>query len=217
MTTVVFCIPGRTFSYKFVLSWSNLLTMCPSYQVLPITRMAYSSNVYAVRDLCLDGEKNKSQNQKPFQGKIPYDYIMWIDSDSVFEPEQFKALLETMEKNKNYQILSGLYPLEDGRYAAHFETAKENRYITAKDIKQGLGEKPIKVLHTGMGFMLVRHGVFEALTYPWFVPLLYDGKGGAKNLAGEDASFCLRAKAAGINTWVDPKIIIGHKKPVVLR
>jgi len=30
------------------------------------------------------GDENLGQNQKPFQGKIDYDFIMWIDSDMVF-------------------------------------------------------------------------------------------------------------------------------------
>ena len=39
-----------------------------------------SSNVYYVRNLCLGGDVLKGKNQKPFQGKIDYDYIMWIDT-----------------------------------------------------------------------------------------------------------------------------------------
>ena len=220
MKKIVFCIPGRTFSYKFVLSWSNLLNTCPPvFKVIPLVRMAYSSSVYTVRDMCLEGDKNGLASQKPFGGKLDYDYIMWIDSDSAFEPEQFKTLLDQMEENKNYQILSALYLLEDGRYSAHFDPqiSGKNTPVTPKDVKSGLGTKPFKVLYSGMGFMLVRRGVFESLTYPWFIPFSYAGAGGAQILAGEDASFCRRAQQAGFDTWVDPKVIIGHEKPAILK
>ena len=179
--------------------------------------MAYANNIYIVRDLCLEGDKNGSSDQKPFKGKLDYEYIMWIDSDSVFEPEQFKTLLDQMEKNKKYDILAGTYLLEDGRYAAHFDPKTSRKtYVTREDVKKGLGAKPLKVLYSGMGFMIVRRGVFEKLTYPWFAPFSYTGPGGAEIYAGDDASFCKKAKDAGFDTWLDPKVIIGHEKPVVL-
>ena len=219
MINVVFCIPGRTFTYKFVHSWSNLLSLCPTkFGVSPTLSMAYTNNIYVVRDLCLNGDENGPANQKPFGGKLNYDYIMWIDSDSVFQPQQFKTLLDQMEENKKYHILAGLYLLDDGRYATHYdpEISKKDAFITPADVKKGLGTKPFKVLYTGMGFMLVRRGVFETLTYPWFMPMSNVNSKGAKILIGDDAGFCVRAKQAGFDIWVDPRVMIGHEKPKVL-
>ena len=219
MKKIVFCIPGRTFTYKFVHSWSNLLNSCPTeFGVAPILSMAHTNNIYVVRDLCLGGDENGSPDQKPFGGKVDYDYIMWIDSDSVFEPRQFKTLLTQMEANKKYDILAGLYLLDDGRYATHFdpEISKKDSFITPSDAKKGLGTKPFKVLYTGMGFMLVRRGIFESLSFPWFMPMNNVNSKGAKILIGDDAGFCVRAKQAGFDIWVDPRVIIGHEKPKVL-
>ena len=56
----------------------------------------YTSNVYHVRNMCLGGDVTKGARQKPFQGNIDYDYIMWIDSDMVFKPEDFTALINTL-------------------------------------------------------------------------------------------------------------------------
>ncbi len=202
-----------------MLSWSNLLVSCPPiFNVAPIVRMAYTNNIYMVRDLCLEGDKNGPVNQKPFKGKLDYDYIMWIDSDSVFEVEQFKILLDQMENDKRYHILSGIYLLEDGRYSAHFDFSTTNKEgpVLPQDIKN-LGKKPFKVLYSGMGFMIVRKGVFESLSYPWFMPFAYVGQGGAQILAGDDASFCMKAQEAGFDILVDPKVIIGHEKMQVLK
>ena len=220
MKSVVFCLPGKLFSYKFVLSWSNLLNSCvPTFNIIPLVRMAYSSNVYDVRDLCLEGNNNGPPNQKPFKGQLEYDYIMWIDSDIVFEPEQFKTLYDYMEENDNCHILSGLYLSQNDRMSAHFDPdlSKKYTFITTRDIQESLGSRPFKVLYSGMGFMLVRRGVFESITFPWFAPSTYLGSGGAELYAGEDASFCKRAKNAGFATWLHPQVIVGHEKPTVLR
>jgi len=165
----------------------------------------------------LGGNPEGSASQKPFAGKQDYDYLMWIDSDIIFDPWQFKTLLDQMEENKKYKILAGLYPLEDNRLAAHYLPEKENRYLTLEDVGK-LGTKPFKVWYAGMGFMLVRRGVFEKLTYPWFYPVSYREKGGAKVLSADDASLCERLRReAKIATWVDPKVTVGHEKSMVLR
>src|SRR3989344_7856985 len=158
MIKVVFCVPGKNFTNRFFNSWSNLLLSLPKYDIAPAISSANSNNIYWMRDLCLGGNVEGPPNQKPFQGQYPYDYIMWIDPNSVFEPQQFKNLLDQMEKNKKYQILSGIYSLENDKYATHLLKDKENRFLTIDDVARGLGDKPFKVWYTGMGFTLVRHG-----------------------------------------------------------
>ena len=49
--------------------------------------------------------------------------------------------------------------------------------------------------------------IYEKIDYPWF---------GMINNYGEDISFQLRAKDAGIDSYVDTSIIVGHEKSVVL-
>jgi hypothetical protein len=223
MIKVVFCIPGKTFSNYFMEAWSNLLSQCGNFKVAPILRWAYTSNVYQVRNLCLMGRPELGKDQKVFQGQNKYDYIMWIDSDSVFAPNQFKKLLDQMEKNKNLHILSGLYLKEGGKEyttvlkwnSKFFEKRGKPKSLTPKDIvgKNGL----IKVDYTGLGFMLVRQGVFESLDYPWFQPMGIQGDSGLVGFTGEDASFCIRAKEKGFETFVDPKTIIGHEKSIILK
>ena len=223
MIKVIFCLPGRTFSNNFLRSWTDLLLSCSSFEVEAITRFAVTSNVYSVRNLCLMSQPEKGSDQKPFQGQIPYDYIMWIDSDSVFEPLQFASFLDQMEENKNLHILSGVYLKEFTReYTAvlewkndYFRKYGRPQFLTPKDLKGKT--KLIKVEVSGMGFMMVRFGVFEKITYPWFQPMgISDGEK-TVGFTGEDASFCIRAKEAGFDTWIDPKIVIGHEKPVILR
>jgi GT2 family glycosyltransferase len=223
MIKVVFCLPGRTFSNYFMESWSNLLFNCPALNVTPFMHWAAGSNVYNVRNLCLGGESEFGLNQKPFQGKIPYDYIMWIDSDSVFTPEQFRSLITQMEENKNLHILSGVYVKENRKELtavlkwndSYFDKHGSSKFLRPKDIKGKKGL--IKVDFNGMGFMMVRRGVFESLTFPWFQPMGIQNNGQTIGFASEDASFCLRAKEKGFDTFIDPEIYIGHEKPTILR
>lgn len=212
MTKVVFCLPGKSFSNYFLESWTNLLYNCPNFNVEPVMRWAVSSNVYKVRDLCLMGNPEAGPDQKPFQGKIKYDYIMWIDSDSVFTPGQFESLLKDIQMNPKIHILSGLCPREGGK---EYTTVVKSQPLTPANIK---GEKElIKADSTGMFFTLVRAGIFEKLSYPWFQPVGIEKDGKNIGYTSEDIAFCLRAKDAGFNTFIDPKIIIGHEKTVVLR
>ena len=51
------------------------------------------SNIYHLRNACLGGDVLSGENQSPFQGKIDYDFIFWIDSDSVFSPMDIEKLI----------------------------------------------------------------------------------------------------------------------------
>ena len=167
MTKVVFCLPGKSFSNNFLESWTKLLLHCLSFNLQIAMKWAYTSNVYQVRNLCLMGKPTLGIDQKPFGGNLDYDYIMWIDSDSVFTPEQFARLFAQMEQNKDLHILSGLYFREGKKNFAtvlnlkskYFEKHGEAKFLTPKDIKglKGL----LRVDYTGMGFMMIKYGDFR--------------------------------------------------------
>jgi GT2 family glycosyltransferase len=53
------------------------------------------------------------------------------------------------------------------------------------------------------------------MSYPWFEPRKHE-IGGITDYSMEDVSFCLRAKEKGFKVCVDPKVIVGHEKQVVL-
>ena len=53
MNTIVFCLPGNSFSGKFLDSWSSLLAACISNGIRPIISRKSSCNIYYVRNMCL--------------------------------------------------------------------------------------------------------------------------------------------------------------------
>ncbi len=222
---IVFCIPGRTYSNNFLLCWSKLLVYCLKNNINPIICNRTSSNVYYVRNMCLGGDVSSGIYQKPFKGKLNYDYIMWIDSDIVFTIKDFKNLLKH-QKN----IVSGLYLMNKGISFATVKNWDKNfykkngyfKFLTYKDIKQHVKQNPntlLEVEYTGFGWMLIKKGVFEKMEYPWFRPIWEDfGKNEnddkIKEFTSEDVGWCQTILKKGFKIYVDPNIIVGHEKVI---
>jgi len=166
--------------------------------------------------MCLGGNTILGINQKPFNSKIEYDYILWIDSDIIFTPEQFEKLLAN-----DKDIVSGLYRMENyTQFAAVKEWDEEYfkknggfQFLTDEDVKGKL--LPFQVSYAGLGFTLVKKGVFESLEYPWFKPH-FQKIGEAVDFSMEDVGFCLDAKEKGYEIWIDPTVIVGHQKKFIV-
>lgn len=215
-TTIVFCLPGSSFSGLFLECWTDLVSNCISNGIRPLFNRKQSCNIYYVRNMCLGADVTRGENQKPFDGKLDYDYLMWIDSDIIFNPNQFMKLLSYKE-----DIVSGLYLMEDQKQFAtvkvwdyaYFQEHGTFQFLTPADIADQKGL--IEVSYTGMGFMLVKKGVFEKMPYPWFKPI-EKRVGNMVDFTMEDVSFCLRAQELGYKIKIDPEIKVGHYKSHVI-
>lgn len=212
---LVFCLPGKKFSGKFLMSWTQLIAYCISQGHEVTIMQRYSCNIYYVRNMCLGGNVLLGDNQKPFNGQLEYDYLMWIDSDIVFTPEQFQKLI-----NADKDIASGLYMMEGGYSYATVEYWNEQyfqehgtfEFLTPPMIAKKTGLFP--VAYTGFGFMLVKKGVFEKMKYPWFRPE-YVNIGNSTDFTMEDVAWCREANRLGYRIYVDPTVIVGHEKSTV--
>ena len=219
--TVVFCLPGRGVSYTFL---KNFVTLCfdlvqnkASIQI----SQDYSSMVNFARCKCLGANVLRGPDQLPWDGKLKYDYQLWIDSDIVFNVEKFYQLVLMDEK-----IASGWYCTEDGRTTsvAHWldeDDFKGNGGVMNHETLDSIAkrQKPFTVDYAGFGWLLIKHGVFEdsQMTYPWFAPKMQVFESGAvQDMCGEDVSFCLDAKEAGFRIMCDPRIRVGHEKTRVI-
>ena len=213
---VVFCLPGASFGGRFLECWTELFAWCLKNGIKPVLSRKQSCNIYYVRNMCLGADVMRGKNQKPFDGKLDYDYLMWIDSDIIFTPAQFGRLL-----SRDTDIVAGVYPMADGRSLAtvldwdeeYFKQHGHFNFLTLQDIDGK--EDLIQVSYTGMGFMLVKKGVFEKMEYPWFRPIEKQ-IGDAVDFTMEDAAFCLKAAEAGFRVFIDPTVRLGHEKKVVL-
>ena len=218
--TVIFCLPGKQFTNNFLMSWSELFAWCLSAGIKPLLVNRYSPNLYYVRNMCLGGDTVKGIKQKPYGGSIKYDYLMWIDSDVVFGPQQFIELLKV-----DKPIVSGLYMMQDNIHYATVEKMDDEIYkktgsyefMTRDDVKKKT--KPFEVDYTGFGWMLVKYGIFEQLDYPWFKPLWSDFSTlttTIEEFCTEDVAFCKLMKEKGQSIWVHPNVIVGHEKMMIL-
>jgi hypothetical protein len=215
--TIIFCLPGDSFPREFLIAWTELVAYCMTHNIRPILSTQHSCNIYYARNMCLGGNVLRGEDQKPFNGEIKYDYFMWIDSDVIFSVPQFVTLLESAKKNP---VVSGIYRMTDGNYAAvekwDNEFFKKNGHFQFLSDKDIVGKSElIPVAYSGMGFMIVKRGVFEALKYPWFKQL-EKRIGDAVDMTMEDVSFCLRATRAGYRVMVDPRVRPAHRKAVMI-
>ena len=172
--TIVFCLPGRGVSYTYL---KNFVQLCfdlvqagASIQI----SQDYSSMVNFARCKCLGANVLRGPDQIPWDGKLEYDYQLWIDSDIVFNTEKFWQLI-LMDKD----IAGGWYCTEDGRTTsvAHWleeDDFRNNGGVMNHETLESIGKrrKPFTVDYTGFGWLLIKKGVFEneGMKYPWFAP-----------------------------------------------
>ena len=91
---IVFCLPGRGCSYQFLKSFVQLCFDLVQNQMSIQISQDYSSMVNFARCKCLGANVLRGPKQIPWDGKLKYDYQLWIDSDIVFSTEKFWQLLD---------------------------------------------------------------------------------------------------------------------------
>lgn len=165
---------------------------CPGYKIGLTTKIG--SLIYTSRD---DIAKEAIESGA--------DYVMWFDSDMMFPQDIIQQMMVHLERD-DVDIVSGLYfrrvqpftpvlydkleQLEDG--GIHWSTFSE---IPAELFEVG---------GCGFGAVLMTTDIFIAVQnkyHQMFTPMFG---------AGEDLSFCIRARDLGYRIWCDPTIPLGH-------
>lgn len=256
--SIVFCLPGRGCSFTFLKAFVQLCFDLVQNQMQIQISQDYSSMVNFARCKCLGANVLRGPKQIPWDGKLNYDYQLWIDSDIVFNSEKFwqlcdmafpeealiledqtatitnpetgeeeeitQTVITGIDETKENEIVAGWYATEDGRTTsvAHWleeEDFRRNGGVMNHETVESISKrrKPFTVDYTGFGWVLIKHGVFENLEYPWFAPKMQVFESGSvQDMCGEDVSFCLDAKEAGFEILCDPRIRVGHEKTRVI-
>ena len=213
---IVFCMPGRTYSREFLLAWSDLLMQASAKGHQCMISQQYSSVVHFARARCLGGDVLAGSDQKPFQGKVDYDAMMWIDSDIVFKTEDFFNILESP-----HEVTAGIYMMEDLQSLAvvkdwdteYFSKTGTFKFLSPPDLENEPQYVPVS--YAGMGWMLIRKGVLEDLKYPWFwSPLQQVGE--LVDMSSEDVALCKAMTAAGHQVYIDKTLRVGHQKNMII-
>lgn len=145
------------------------------------------------------------------------DYILWVDSDAQFTPQQFEQLLShdkdivcCVARYRDQKI--GKLKWNFGHYIPQ---AYEPLGIWLRNYIDGesLGTDLIEVDYTGCHFSLIKRKAIAAIPFPKFGYLpcsLIHPK--IKGDMSEDGAFYFKAKQYGLKVYVDPKCHVLHHK-----
>lgn len=132
-----------------------------------------------------------------------YDYILYADSDMIFNKDDLMRLL-----SHDVGICSGLYLRRDGSNVnvAYSKIITRRRFpfrapeLVVDNTSTGFG----RVAACGFGFCLIKTSVIKSMLKKYkglFEPV--------KGL-GEDVAFCYRARRCGFYTFIDRDVKLGH-------
>jgi hypothetical protein len=212
---IVCALPGQNYSATFLRYWTEFLSESTKRGWGITLSQRSGADIYALRSACLCGDIRRGEDQKPFNGEVDYDYVLWIDSDIIFKAEDVESLI-----NRDLDVVTGLYSRGDGcSFCAiealnqeYFEKHGHYEWLTPNSIKE---KTLIPIECCGFGFLLVKKGVFEKLNYPWFEQRTLR-VGNIADFYSEDISCCLRMKEAGIKLFADATVRVGHEKLSIL-
>jgi len=134
------------------------------------------------------------------------DYILWLDSDMVFQPDTLEHMLKTMEE-KDIDILTGLYFRRVAPFTpVLFSKLEEKDGVLEWADFETIPDEPFEVAGCGFGCVLMKTDcLFDMAAKDgvgnWFTPLAN---------AGEDCAFCIRARREGYKIYCDPSVSLGH-------
>lgn len=130
-------------------------------------------------------------------------HILFIDSDMRFPQDMISRLLK-----HDVDIVAtncARRRMPTGPTAQIYKENGDRELVWTMPDSTGLQE----VGSVGMGVMLIKAGVFKALSEPWYeTPWRSDKRG----YIGEDVFFCNKARDAGFRIWIDHDVSkeIGH-------
>lgn len=138
--------------------------------------------------------------------RLEADFILWLDSDMVFEPDTLQRLLDDYQQGKG-DIISGLYfrrvaPFTPVLYEKYEITGPNGAAIWRETTK--IPDEIFEVGGCGFGCVLMPTDILFDVMGKYGNP--FDPIGGS----GEDLSFCWRARNCGYKIVCDPSISCGH-------
>lgn len=139
-------------------------------------------------------------------------HLMFIDDDMTFPAHAVDQLVEA-----DKDIIGGLcYARKELQENKPIIKRIENNVIVDMGVEDvPTFDEPFKVDLTGTGFLLINMRVFQTLEPPFFYYANPEDYGMKKlpfpeDDLSEDITFMLNARKAGFETWIDPRLEIGH-------
>lgn len=185
--------------------------------------IAHSSGLFGIRPIAMESgpllSRARNRLLEYFLEETTDEYFLWTDTDTIFNVEDLKALLDAQlpicgalyfTLDQDEQIVCAHLD-EDSEDAGSYRDVKLERLLNPEG--DGPAE-PFVVSGLGMGFTLIKREVVESLApikklWPYAETDVDKGY-------GEDLTFCLRAKEKGFDSWLVPAVKVGHIKEIVI-
>ena len=200
--------PGHSVMASYVKSLLSAAVELSKHNITFAFTNGYASHVGDAREITLSGTMaNEINNSQPLRGQITYNKILWIDSDIAFTEQDVLKLY-----NSDKDIITGAYLFGDGSIAA-YKTFGKNGYTYEEVLAM---ENITEIEGCGFGFLMVKQGIFEQLSRPWFQQVMgtveLNGKTIEFPIMGEDLSWCKRVRDLGYKIYLDPNVKVTHHK-----
>lgn len=154
-----------------------------------------------------------------FLDRTEGDWLLMLDWDISFEPQQVYDLIDAADPKKR-PIISGVYVTYFGEDSllrpCWMAREGDEEYVPVSEFTPG---KIIPLTVCGMGFTLMHRSALEKMEkaykddpWPWFG---HDNVAGSRT--GEDLTFCKRARDIGLTVWGHGGILLGHTKAKTLQ
>jgi hypothetical protein len=193
---VAICIPARG---QMEVTTAFDLTRMAAYMAV---KKNIDLNVYTSQGTLIFDQRNSLVHTAVVE---KCDYILFIDADMRFPKTTLERLLA---HNKDIIGVNATTRMMPPKPTARNIQINEDGSVDWLEIfsnkEKGIG----KVDAIGCGIMLIKTSCLKDIPQPYFYfEQLLKGK-----LLGEDIYFCIKAKDAGIDTWVDHDLSmeIGH-------
>jgi GT2 family glycosyltransferase len=145
-----------------------------------------SSLIYDVREKMVEGFLKSS-----------CDAILFIDSDMTFEPKDIEKLASYNLPFVTAMAFKRTPPFQPCFYTKLMYENNQPLLEVPIDYSEGI----LEIEGAGMACVLIKREVFKNLKKPYFFP---------KRGLGEDLTFCLKLKKAGVKMYCDTTTSFGH-------
>jgi len=184
---IVACIPfaRETVYVQFFISWSKMFAF---------SRGKYDLSMASIYGPYIDANRDALIQEAL---KMDADYVLFLDDDQTYPYNTVDILL-----NYDKDIVGGITPRKETGTPMIWDYDGQVKIWDSLKGKKGL----TKIDGMGMGGVLINSKVFDKLEYPYFkrhTDATYQG-------CGEDISFYLKCKQAGIEVWADIDLQYGH-------
>ena len=139
------------------------------------------------------------------------DWILSLDSDSLFTPEQLSLLMDTLASNPHIDALAALQCRRGSPYPLLTTgTGEEGQVVEVSN-------QPMKVTTAHFGLTLIRVDSLRKTPKPWFFAQPSDDGNWDDTRMDDDIWFWHQWRLAGNTLYVSPSVSIGHLEETVVQ